>query len=117
MIGMMKAQGLPIRTIVLIIIVLIVLAVVLVFFYGSLSRNKENANKQVLMSKCKNIVSQVQGESPKTPNDASSYATSLGYCKKDVSTGLRCNDTMVGKIQTDNGLCKLNCNGNTATCS
>ncbi len=113
----MKSQSLPIQTIVMIIIVIVVLAAVLIFFYSQFSKNNSIQNRQTFSSRCQTIVSQIQGSNPQNENDVISRANALNYCKKDPSTGLRCNDTLSATIEYSEGKCTLGCSGDSATCS
>ena len=112
----MKAQGLPMQTIVIIILVIVVLAAVLIFFFGAFAKNKQTSDVQTFISHCNTIASQVQGDYPNDPTEARNDAGNKGFCTNNPSLGHNCGYYVNPVIHTSQGDCRLNCTSSGATC-
>ncbi len=105
--NVMRAQGLPITTIVLIIIAIAVLAGVVLLFYFGWFKPQSSVGEQEMISKCQSLCAQIQAHNPKTKSDVTNYLD--GFC----SYKYNCSDYVTCRINTQTeGECIVSCTGN-----
>ncbi len=107
----MKAQSLPISTIVIIVIAVVVLAAVLLFFFGAFGKPQSTVNDQNFVAYCNTIVEHVQNSNPTNKSEAQTLATDFGFCHKEPKYGNRaCGEIIHPVVHTLNdGDCRLEC--------
>lgn len=108
--NVMRAQGLPITTIVLIIIAIAVLAGVVLLFYFGWFKPQSSVGEQEMISKCQSLCAQIQAHNPKTKSDAASYADT--FCSFNCSDYVTCRVTL-----QEGGECIIDCSGTSPSCS
>jgi hypothetical protein len=115
----MRAQGLPITTIVLIIICIVVLAAILLFFFGGFGKPQATLSLTQTTSDCNSVCAQVTAAHPGTSTIAGTLLTNLKFCDTRTigaitggcSTFTSCNVT-----KADLNQCLASCSGTTASC-
>jgi len=105
----MKAQGLPITTIVLIVLAVVSLVVILLFFFGVFQQGKSTTQEQGNFAKCNAICTKIIAYSPKNQNEVINLATQFKYCNLQCDKYIKCN------IESAN--CEITCAGTTPSCS
>lgn len=105
----MKAQGLPITTIVLIVLAVVSLVVILLFFFGVFQQGKSTTQEQGDFAKCNAICTKIIAYSPKTQGEVINLASKFDYCK------LSCNKYIVCNVESVS--CTITCAGTAPACS
>lgn len=97
----MKAQELPISTIIIIVIVLVALVAILLFFFTSFGQGQGGVEEQNKFSNCQAICTQINSRNPTDESGVLSAESTFGFCTNNCDQYISC--------VVDSASCKLGC--------